>query len=451
MIFDVGYGHTDTESDERPQGTDMFRITPNGRTGNYFVSMTQNARRQQVLSNLFLPRFRLRGVHQIKTGVDFDWLEYRQVSRRSGYENLNVDNYLLSRVTFGGPGALKIRNAEASAYIVDVWELTRSLRLEYGLRHDWDRFVGRHLISPRISVAYSPLRWENTRLSGGFAIVHDASTLSMLARPLDQYSIATQFNADGSIARGPEVTLFRADRQDRRGPRYRNWSFGIERRIHSRMRLSFNVLRRRGERGFTYLASGASGLYDGLPVATVFQLSNERRDIYDSASVTLHHSFGTEYEYIVNYTRSRALSNAVVDINIDQPQKVYNNFGRQPWDSPNRLLSWGFLPAWNPKWGIGYLVDWRTGFPYSIQRETGDILGQVNSQRFPTNFDLNLHLERKLRLGRYKFAIRGGVNNLTNSLNPTGVNNVIDSPLYGLFYGKEGRHLVFRLRWLSRE
>jgi hypothetical protein len=183
----------------------------------------------------------------------------------------------------------------------------------------------------------------------------------------------------------------------------------------------------------------------------LFQLRNERRDVYDSASLTLHHSFGAEYEYMVNYTRSRALSNAVVDLNVDQPIQVYNNFGRQPWDSPDRLLSWGYLPGWTPKWGIAYLLEWRTGFPYSVQRETGEVVGQVNSQRFPVSFTLNLHLERKLQFRRHKFALRGGFNNITNSMNPTGVNNVIDSPYYGMLYGREGRHFVLRLRMLSKE
>lgn len=451
MIFEAGFAQTNTESDERPQGTDFYRITPDGRSGNNFLNMTQDARRQQVLANLFLPRFRLAGYHQLKTGIDLDWLEYLQDSRRSGYENYSASGRLLSRVTFGGPNALKLRNTEASTYLVDVWEVTQSLRFEYGVRQDWDHFVGRQLLSPRAAVAFSPARWQNTRFSGGFAVVHDASTLSLFARPLDQYSIATSFREDGSILKGPEITLFRADNADRRGPRYRNWSFGVEQKITPRMRVSMNLLRRRGQNGFTYLPVTASGEYDGFPVGALLQLTNDRKDIYDSASLTLHHSFGAEYEYMVSYTRSRALSNAVVDFNVDEPLKVYNNFGRQPWDAPNRVMSWGYLPAWSPKWAVAYLCEWRNGFPFSIQRETGEVVGQVNSQRFPVNFDLNLHLERKLHWGRHKFAVRGGFNNITNSFNPTGVNNVIDSPRYGLWYGKEGRHFVFRLRWLSKE
>jgi hypothetical protein len=184
--------------------------------------------------------------------------------------------------------------------------------------------------------------------------------------------------------------------------------------------------------------------------AHLFDLTNLRRDSYNSVSVTLHHRFGPDYSWMANYTRSSALSNAAIDLSIDQTLQVLNTFGRLPWDVPHRFLSWGYLPGWNPKWAVAYLLDMRSGFPFSAVRDTGEIVGGVNSRRFPMNLALNLHLERKLRLGRYRFAIRAGVNNVTNSANATGVNNVIDSPTFLTYYGREGRHAVFRLRWLKQ-
>ena len=77
--------------------------------------------------------------------------------------------------------------------------------------------------------------------------------------------------------------------------------------------------------------------------------------------------------------------------------------------------------------------------PFSVQQETGVIVGAVNSYRYPVNFDLNLAIERTFTLHRYRFAVRGGVNNLTDQRNPTVVNNVIGSPQYLQFLGYEGR------------
>jgi hypothetical protein len=165
--------------------------------------------------------------------------------------------------------------------------------------------------------------------------------------------------------------------------------------------------------------------------------------------VTVHHPFGKDFSWMANYTKSGTLSNAVVDISVDQRWQVENNLGRVSWDSPHRLLSWGYLPGWNPQWAFAYLLDVRTGFPFSVVRDSGAVVGPVNSYRYPTYFELNLHLERKFRVGRYRFAIRAGVNNLTKALNATGVNNVVDSPNFLRYYGSPGRHGVFRLRWLK--
>ena len=141
---------------------------------------------------------------------------------------------------------------------------------------------------------------------------------------------------------------------------------------------------------------------------TRFDLTNFRRDVYDSFSVTFHQTFGRDYSWMANYTRSRALSNSVIDVSVDQRLQVINNFGRLSWDAPDRVLSWGYLPAWSRNWAFSYLLDLRTGFPFSIVRDTGQIVGTVNSWRFPVNVRLNVHLERKFRLGQVPFRLARG-------------------------------------------
>jgi hypothetical protein len=289
-----------------------------------------------------------------------------------------------------------------------------------------------------------PFHTSETKISAGYAVIHDATNLAMFARALDQYSITTTFDRDGTAMDPASVTVFRSG-----GgyfvPRYRNMSAGVEHRLTPHFRVTAGVLRRRGARGFTYGATSEPG-----SGKTVFELTNLRRDVYDSLSVTLNHNFGRDYGWMLNYMASRALSNAVIDISIDQPLQVIDNLGRLSWDVPHRILSWGYLPGWSKDWAVAYLLDWRMGFPFSVVRDTGEVIGGVNSRRFPNYFGLNLHLERKLRLGKYRFAVRAGVNNVTNTLNASGVNNVIDSPNYLQYYGKEGRHAVFRLRWLRQ-
>jgi hypothetical protein len=444
MVIDTGYARTSINAYERPQGSDFYRVTPDGRAGNYYVNSRQSSVRDQVRVNVFAPSFNAAGQHQVKAGVDIDVVHHEQRVQRSGYEAYDRTGRLLSRTTFGGPESLGIRNTQASSYAVDAWQLRPATTVEYGIRQDWDELVRRITLSPRVSVAHALTANGRTRLAAGYAVVYDASTIALFARALDQYSETIHYGPEGAAAQPPGVTVFRAG-GPYEAPRYRNFSGGFEHQL-GRTRISASVLRRRGNHGFTYAASDNAA--EGTST-TRFDLTNLRRDLHDSFSLTVHHPFGRDYSWMANYTKSRTLSNAVVDISVDQRWQVENNLGRVSWDSPHRLLSWGYLPGWNPEWAFAYLLDVRTGFPFSVVRDSGAVVGPVNSQRFPTYFELNLHLERKFRLGRYRFAIRAGVNNVTKASNATGVNNVLDSPNFLRYYGSPGRHGVFRLRWLK--
>ena len=65
-----------------------------------------------------------------------------------------------------------------------------------------------------------------------------------------------------------------------------------------------------------------------------------------------------------------------------------------PWDAPNRVLAWGYLPLPWKHWAVSLLADMRTGFPFSVRDQNGLVVGPVDSYRYPLNFDLNIAIER---------------------------------------------------------
>jgi hypothetical protein len=189
----------------------------------------------------------------------------------------------------------------------------------------------------------------------------------------------------------------------------------------------------------------------GMPAnLSMFSMTNLRRDRYDSLEFTIRQALAGQYEWLASYVRSSAVSTAVFNQSIDQPFNVANNFGPFPWDAPNRFLNWAYFPLPLKKWAISYLLDARSGFPFSVQDVQGNVIGVANSFRFPVNFDFNLHLERRFELRGRRFAIRVGANNLTNHKNPTGVYNTLGSPQFLQFIGEEGRHIVLRIRFFGK-
>lgn len=458
-LLEAGFASLRTFGREVPQGQQILEILPEGRRGNYFADAVRKARRDQYLANFFLPAFSLAGSHQLKLGLDLDSVRYWQDVRRTGYQHYRPDYSVLRAVRFGGSGQLWRSNLEAAAYLQDSWRVRPGLLIEAGLRQDWDRIVGRNSFGPRLGVAWSPARLESVKLSAGFGVIYDAASLRVFSRPLDQYSLTTYYDRQGRPYHGPAITIFDIEAAPLARPRYHNWNLAFEQRLAAGVYLRTGYLRRRGRDGFTYenvLGYGdppppeLRSAFAGLPFDAVYRLSNLRRDVYDSFELTVRQIFKQQYEWMASYTRSRAFSNAVVDLSVDDPIIVTRNVGKMPWDAPNRLLSWGYLPLWRRNWALAYLLEARDGFPFSIQDDEGRLVGGLNERRFPAYFELNLHIERRFFFKGQRWALRAGFNNITNHRNYDTVNNNTGSPNFLRFYGGSGRSLNFRIRWLGR-
>src|SRR5260370_41510648 len=103
---------------------------------------------------------------------------------------------------------------------------------------------------------------------------------------------------------------------------------------------------------------------------------------------------------MASYTRSRAASNSVLNLSVDQPLSVINNVGALPWDAPNRLLSWFYLPTPWQKWSVAGLVEARGGFPVSGAAGDSSILDPVDSHPLPMYLDVHLPAEPRFPLHR---------------------------------------------------
>ena len=444
-VLEWGYAEDRTFTRQIPQGTGMYVITPFGRRGNHFLDSTEEAARRQLLLNFSPKSFHAAGLHQWKTGIDVDRVRYQARNHRSGTELWGLSGTQLNRVMFSGSGIFSRPNLEASSFLVDTWKPRTRLTLQAGIRQDWDELLRNVVFSPRLSAAWSPFAGARTRLTAGYAVTRDATPLDLFSRPLDQLSVTYNFAPDGSPISLPMYTYFTiAGRL--KTPLYRNWTAGVEQRLPRRLVLTLDFTRKRGRDGLTYLA--IPGLHDPA-INAIFHLTNYRRDVFDSAEATLRQSFGKQYEWMVSYTRSRALSNAVLDLSIDQPLWVTNNVGRMPWDAPHHVLALGHFPTPLHDWSFAYRLEARNGFPFSTVTDYGSTIGEINSRRFPAYFDLDFFVERRLRFGKRFVALRAGYTNITDHLNPQVVNNVMGAEGFLNYYGSQGRHAVFRLRWLG--
>ncbi len=454
VLVEFGYAHNDFSNRRTPQGDELFVIAPEGESGNYFVNAAQGSSRDEGIVNAYLPDFHFAGTHQIKTGGDADHLNYDADFHRTGYEVIGLAGELLSETLFQAARPFHVHDTEMSWYVLDSWRLSRRLQVEGGIRADWDAQVDDLAWSPHASLSWAPFASGHTRITGGYAITHDAVSLAMLGRPMDQTAITTAYDADGTPS-GPAVpTVFRTT-----GPlvlpRASNWTGGIDHQFNEHVHASASYLRRTGADGFTFLNTADPGAPPSeLPVPNAvaggeYQLTNLRRDDYDQAAVSVRQTFSGQYEWMLSYIYSRTLSNAVLD-DSNQPLQVTPTLQPVPWDAPHRVLGWAYLPLPWRNWAVSVLANARSGFPFSVVDQTGLIVGGVDALRYPFNFDLNIRVERTFTLEGYRFAARLGCNNITGQANPTAVDNVVGAPTYLQFYGDEGRHFAVGIRFFGR-
>ena len=263
--------------------------------------------------------------------------------------------------------------------------------------------------SPRASFSWAPWASGLTRISGGYAVTHDAVPLAAFGMALDQTALTTSYNSNGTPQGPPAASTFTLPAGPLQLPSATNWSLNADRQLSSRRLFAgVKLLRRRGTDGFDFvntLAPDAPPSVLPLPSGStpgIYQLANLRRDDYDSVQFAAHQTFAGQYQWMVSYTFSRAMSNAVLNANAAEPLQVLPSLVPMPWNAPHRLLGWAYLPLplqrTKKVWSLSVMVDARSGFPFSVEQPDGVISGAVDSYRYPFNFDLNVAIERMLTL-----------------------------------------------------
>jgi len=471
-LLETGFGFDQYNLQTTPYGTLPYYVNTDTAGGSYYLDAGTHARRWQALSNLYLPSRHWLGTHDFKVGMDLDRISYDAQFARQPISYLTdgnpltgadecqaaaqIANFPCTRYsTFTAAPLHQQYNAEVSGYAEDRWNVTNRILIEPGVRLDWDEIVRHALISPRLAGTYVLDNSGNTKFSAGIGTVYDETPIYLIARPFAGTRQDTFYTANTNCVptcvttAGPVTTTFTANESTLEAPRFVNWSVGVERKLPAAVYLKTEFLEKRGTRGFVY-GTGSSGTPGD------FALQNTRDDYYDAFQISLRHNFRDNYLLMGSYTRSRAHSNQALDFNVDSPILSGQQPGPYPWDTPNRFLTWGYLPLFKlpviHQMEVAYSAEARTGFPFSLLDDQQELISKAGAERFPDYFSLNLQLEKRFHLFGYYLALRGGFDNITGRCNPFVVNNVIDAshPL-PTFSACEGRAFTSRIRFLGRK
>jgi hypothetical protein len=424
-----------------------YEIAPDRNFGGWFNRQHRDSRRYELLEIFnFAPWQTARGSHAFKAGVNISRTSFDGTDRSTPVTIVRADGTRQQLIEFMGGGDLGLAQNEYSAFVQDKWIVNSRVVFDLGLRYDRDGIGRNNNLAPRLGFVVTPTRSERTVVRGGGGLFYDKIPLNVGA--FDQYQslLVTTFANDGvTPVEGPRFLLNSApDRFD--NPYSIAWNLQLDHQLNQRLLLRLGYEDRSTRRDFVL-----------EPTDDALLLQNNGRSRYREFQAVGRFRFQEGRNIFLSYVRSEARGN-LNDFNTyfgNQKHPVIrpDEYGRQPFDAPHRLLFWGdFAVPFNMV--LTPVLDWRSGFPFSILDENQDFVGPRNSGgRFPRLLTLDLlvmkALKIKFRGKEYKGRAGFTIFNITNHWNPRDVQNNIASPQFGTFFNSAERSIRLKFEFVK--
>jgi len=414
-----------------------YRIAPSRNFGGWYDRQHRDSRRYELLEIYSFAPQKWHGTHSLKTGFNYSHTSFEGTDVSQPVTILRANGTRYQLIDFVGGGVLAQRQNEYSGFVQDKWEVNGRFTLDAGLRFDRDEIGRQDNFAPRLGFVFLPTQSGRTVVRGGVGLFFDKIPLNIGSFTQYPSQRVTTFAANGvTVTGGP--TLFRNTAPTEfENPYSVAGNLQVDHQFTERLLLRFGYEERHTRRDF---------IVAPLAPANQLLLQNAGRSLYREFQVVTRFRFQEGRNIFLSYVRSQArgdlndyntyfgnLRNAVI-----RP----NEYGRQNFDVPNRLLFWGDF-ALPHQIVISPVVEYRNGFPYSALNEQQDFVGARNAAgRYPHLLTLDVLVMKGVAIpfkGK-KYHGRVGITffNVTNHFNPRDVQNNIASPQFGGFYNSPG-------------
>jgi Carboxypeptidase regulatory-like domain len=437
------------------QGPADLVITPSGNTGNYFATKQRSSIRESGLSTFSFAPIEQFGVHHLKIGTYMAGSEQDGQIHEHPVDILNAAGELTRTITYNSARSFEISDVEFNFFAQDHWIVTPRLSFDLGTRVESQQVSGAFRVAPRAGLAWNPFPGQGTTVRGGFGFFYDRVPLNVYVFNKYPDQILTYYDAAGTVTSGPFLYLntlgqtkvrhpfiFQQPIDGNFSPRSINWTMQIEQPMGRYLTLRTGFMQS--------LSDGLVILNPVLPDATTglgaLLLSGTGGGRYRQFETTARMRLSDKRQLFFSYVRSKGRG----DLNdfgsylgtFPVPIVRANQFGDSPADLPNRFLAWGLVNL--PRgFRIAPVIEYRTGFPYSILDQNQQYVGVPNTSRFPRFLSVDARLSKDFQVNP-KYAVRLSVSsfNLTNHFNPEAVHFNTGDPAFGYFFGHRGRRFT---------
>jgi len=423
-----------------------YQITPDRNFGGWFNRQHRESRRYELLEVFNFAPLKLGGTHAFKTGLNISHTSFNGTDRSNPVRILRAAGTTYQLIQFAGAGDLERAQNEYSLFVQDKWIVNPRVIFDLGLRYDRDGIGANNNLAPRVGFVFTPAKSERTVVRGGVGLFYDKIPLNVGSFEQYQDLVVTTFAPDGvTPVAGPSLISNTAP-EDLDNPYSLAWNLQVDHQVNERLLLRLGYEERSTRREFVL-----------EPTLNELLLQNNGRSRYRELQAVARFRFQEGRNIFLSYVRSEARGN-LNDFNTyfgNQKHPVIrpDEYGRQPFDAPHRLLFWGdfglpFQTVVTP------VVDWHSGFPFSIIDEQQNFVGPRNAGgRFPQLLTLDLLVMKalKIRFRGKEYKGRAGftIFNITNHWNPRDVQNNIASGQFGTFYNSAERSVRLKFEFVK--
>jgi Carboxypeptidase regulatory-like domain/TonB dependent receptor len=423
-----------------------YQITPEQNFGGWFNRQHRESRRYELLELFHFPTRQWRGSHAFKTGINFSRTSFTGIDRNEPVSIVRADGTRHQLLEFAGAGLLGRQQNEFSVFLQDKWIVNKRLVLDLGLRYDRDGIGKNNNLAPRVGFVFTPADSDRTLVRGGIGLFYDKIPLNVGSFEQYQSLVVTTFANDGlTPIDGPRL-LLNTSPEDLENPYSLAWNLQLDHQLNSRLLLRLGYEERSTRRDFVI-----------EPAESALFLQNNGRSRYRELQAVARFRFQEGRNIFLSYVRSQARGN-LNDFNTYFGNLKHavirpDEYGKQPFDTPNRLLFWGDFAL--PYDVVATPVfDWHSGFPFSLLNEEQDFVGPRNEGgRFPKLLTLDLLVTKGLTIPfrgkKYKGRAGFTIFNITNHWNPRDVQSNLASEQFGTFFNSPDRSVRLKFEFVK--
>jgi len=442
------------------QGPEPLEVIPEGLRGNFFRTEDRQTTHTQVKAIYGRSIGASGNTHLLEVGGELHSLDIAGNFQARTILVRGEGGELLQRVDFLGSGELDNTKYEWTGFVHDRWWHSSRFWCDLGLRFSSDSVTRQTRLAPRVGFAWDPVGDSRTLIKVATGLLHRRVYLAEAFWDRQATRVETTFNEGengddivrvfvpeiGGRLRAPRTLIVTAEALHRFSP-----SFLVRARY----------TRRDGDDQIIFDPISGPGvvLPDSIePLEAAIGadpdkhgkllLSNSGRRLSWSAEITGRYRISSESDLYGSYVYSSAKGdlNEFNRLAGERPDSIIrpNAYARLPFDAPHRFLMWGVLQLpW--KMTLSPVVEWRSGFPYSVVQEDQSYLGEPNSARYPAFLSIDAQLTRDFTIMKYDVTAGVKITNITDHYNPRNVIANVASPRFGDLLNSRGLKLRAKL------